>query len=403
MPTVNMNEVHISAAESWGTKHTRRLLLLGVVSFSAPLALLLITSQVFLWMLGSTIFCALIALGIFYRLDRLNQQRSAELIRFCQLLASGRSDTRWVTGQHQPELIAMNELARFQERLLSQLNSAASEVDFTAEELDKVSRKLVDSASEQQSQLDSIAAASEESSVTVQQIGRSIGEILTSANQLRSMSVSGDEDARQLEDDLAACQQIFQEAQGFMVRLREETQLIDNFISTIDDVANQTNLLALNAAIEAARAGESGRGFAVVADEVRGLASQTSEASQQITQLIKSTQNAVALTETSFERCLARLGDGVTKSATLKSAMLDVADFSSQIEVQIAQVEEASREHEAASESINQRMVAISDISADHHHKVCDALEIVEYLEQVAGKLASQESHEKNSIGGRVA
>lgn len=73
-------------------------------------------------------------------------------------------------------------------------------------------------------------------------------------------------------------------------KLAQASDRIGEILRFIDHIAHQTNLLALNATIEAARAGEAGRGFAIVASEVKNLATQASDATQQISNQINNIQ-----------------------------------------------------------------------------------------------------------------
>jgi methyl-accepting chemotaxis protein len=67
---------------------------------------------------------------------------------------------------------------------------------------------------------------------------------------------------------------------------------IGSIVDTISLLAERTNMLSLNASIEAARAGEAGRGFAVVAEEIRNLADRASQATAEISGMIRALQMA---------------------------------------------------------------------------------------------------------------
>ena len=116
------------------------------------------------------------------------------------------------------------------------------------------------------------AAASEQLSVTINDIGERARTSLGIADRAVS-------DAQNMDQAIT--------------QLKKVTNDIGAVVSLIASIADQTNLLALNATIEAARAGEAGRGFAVVAAEVKSLATQTAKATGDIAgQIALLTQSA---------------------------------------------------------------------------------------------------------------
>ena len=96
-------------------------------------------------------------------------------------------------------------------------------------------------------------------------------------------------------DSLSRINAEMQDMAGAAENLGEASGSIGKAVLIISEIADQTNLLALNAAIEAARAGEVGRGFAVVADEVRKLAERTKVATTEISHIVDTFKDKVAV------------------------------------------------------------------------------------------------------------
>ena len=166
---------------------------------------------------------------------------------------------------------------------------------------------------------------SEQSAAVATAAGEMTGSVATVASATEELTASIAEISRQVHDSSKMAEDAVTEVNrtnADVDSLSEEAAKITNVVDFINEIAEKTNLLALNATNEAARAGEAGKGFAVVASEVKSLASQTAQATDQITAQISSIQHA---TKNSADG-MAGIGKTITRVNEIATAIASAVE-----------------------------------------------------------------------------
>ncbi|MBO5144862.1 MAG: hypothetical protein J6C19_04935 [Lachnospiraceae bacterium] len=132
---------------------------------------------------------------------------------------------------------------------LSDLEMSSQEMEQKMQNVDRISKELVDISTTNEKSLNNLMAMSE--------------KVESSTNKTKEVTD----------------------------KLLQESDEMGATLELINGIAESINLLSLNASIEAARAGESGKGFAVVAQEIGHLAANTKDSLKNVTDIVLRIQN----------------------------------------------------------------------------------------------------------------
>ncbi|MGF1474123.1 MAG: methyl-accepting chemotaxis protein [Geminicoccaceae bacterium] len=164
--------------------------------------------------------------------------------------------------------------------------------------------EMVRQIREADSRTQSIAAAADETSRTIDGITSTADAVANDAREATHNAQQGHVAAVEAVDVMEGIASSVRDAVAKVETLGEASTMIGQIVQDIDAIAKQTNLLAINASVEAARAGDAGKGFAVVAGEVKNLAGQTARATNDIRSRIATLREEMS-----------RIVDAMTESA----------------------------------------------------------------------------------------
>ena len=179
---------------------------------------------------------------------------------------------------------------------------------------------------------------------------------------------------------------------------------MNTIIETITSIANSTGMLALNASIEAARAGEAGRGFSVVATEISGLASQTKDATVNITELIKNINTEFNSVKSAIEVVTESNKVNAENTRIVTDSFGSISTGADDVELKTKELREIVKNLETANADIVENIQTISAITEEvsaHAGETCEACEgniaLVSDVEKIVNSL-NGEADNLNSI-----
>ena len=247
--------------------------------------------------------------------------------------------------------------------IISGVQEATLQVSSSANEVQTTAEHLAQGSEAQAMQIADTSAAVEEMAVSIQQVSENATLSATVGEQALANAQQGTQAVQDTIEEMNRIRDQVQETAKRIKRLGESSQEIGEIVQLIGDIADRTSILALNASIQAAMAGEAGRGFAVVAEEVERLAERSTEATKQITTLIRTIQNetneAVAAMEATTQEVVA----GSQLADQAGQALSEIEGVSNRLAELIQSISLASKQQARGSETLAMSMDEISDVT----------------------------------------
>jgi methyl-accepting chemotaxis protein len=268
-----------------------------------------------------------------------------------------------LAGSAESSRATTREIAGTVRQMANAVGEEAAAVSSVNARMQLVATSIDDMAAGARSQgrgLESLAAAAAEIARAIGTASESAGEVSTATSRATTTAAQGTEAVRSTLQQMASIQEAMDLSAATITETHALSGQIGDIVATIEGIADQTNLLALNATIEAARAGEHGRGFAVVADEVRKLAEKSSEATSEISSIVRTVQSSAARAAAAMEKAKSKVQQGASLARDSGQALDELLSSAQGTQEQTEKLVAAHQAVAAVMASLNDAIDSVS-------------------------------------------
>lgn len=270
---------------------------------------------------------------------------------------------------------AFDSMIKSLEEVVTKLRTSANQLANSAVGLTAVAAKVGENVQETAQEASIASSAGDDVSSRVVMVAAAIEQMEASISEVANNAV---EAARVANDAV----DVAQHTSSTINKLDASSEEIGRVIDVIKTIAEQTNLLALNATIEAARAGEAGKGFAVVANEVKELATQTADATREISERV----GAIQIDTRDAVTANAQIGETIDRINEISSIIASAVEEQSVTTSEIGRnIEEAATSSRGIANSINDVATIAADTTTSAEATSTAARELSQLANELTG------------------
>jgi methyl-accepting chemotaxis protein len=285
---------------------------------------------------------------------------------------------------------AFNSLVCRLQSMLKMVNGGSLEVRNASSSLNKTTRHILTGIEKQRSRAEEVAQSVQSIKLTADEVNSKVEQASSMSQEAWSVADQGSNVVKMTAETSEHLAVEVSQMADAISKLGEQSERVGGIVSSIGDIAEQTNLLALNAAIEAARAGDQGRGFAVVAEEVRALSIRTSQATDEITEVIRTIQSETDLAVNRMRTTVEQVQLGVRYSHEAESALGRIRQASLKTSERIQEISDAMQMQLREADRISREMGDITNMADANVTEMSKTLSASEDMQKLALSLENQ-------------